>query len=133
MPYNKRVKKGSSMNQFAKMSTQQFCNYVASNPGGAMKAYSLRVKDNPDCEEPKVVEVENKVMVEKEVIEYRDRVVYKERDRINVQYVEKEVIKYQDRVVYITPIDWMMDIADKVGVFMNKVLPSPNFYQGVIQ
>ena len=116
------------MNQFAKMSTQQFCNYVANNPGGAMKAYSLRVKDNPNCEEPKEVEVEKK-----EVIEYRDRVVYKERDRINVQYVEKEVIEYRDRVVYITPIDWMMDIADRVGVFMNKVLPSPNFYQGVIQ
>ena len=129
MSYNKRVKKGVSMNQFARMSTQQFCNYVASNPGGAMKAYSLRVKDNPNCEEPKEVKVENKVVVEKEVSEYRDRVVYKERDRVNVQYIEKEVIKYQDRVGYITRSAWRMEGADKVGVFVSKGLPRRNLYQ----
>ena len=74
------------MNKFAQMTTQQFCDYVSSNPGGARKAYLLRIQDNPECNNPEIV--------------YRDRVVYRERDRINVQYVEKEV--------YLSPIDWLV-------------------------
>ena len=91
------------MNKFAQMSTQQFCDYVASNPGGARKAYELRVKDNPDCHNPEVVYKEKIVYKEGTEVVYRDRVVYKERDRINIQYVEKEV----EVIKVINPIEWL--------------------------
>ena len=78
------------MNKFAQMTTQQFCDYVSSNPGGARKAYLLRIQDNPECNNPEIV--------------YRDRVVYRERDRINVQYVEKEV----EVVKYLNPVEWLI-------------------------
>ena len=90
------------MNKFAQMSTQQFCDYVSSNPGGARRAYQLRIQDNPECNNPEVIYKEKIVYKEKPEIIYRDRVVYQERDRVNVQYCE--VIKE----VYLSPIDWLI-------------------------
>ena len=92
------------MNKFAQMTTQQFWDYVSSNPGGARKAYLLRIQDNPECNNPEVVYKEKIVYREGQEIVYRDRVVYKERDRINVQYVEKEV----EVVKYLNPVEWLI-------------------------
>lgn len=97
------------MNKFAQMTTQQFCDYVSSNPGGARKAYHLRTQDNPECHNPEVVYQYKIVYKEGKELVYRDRVVYKERDRINVQYVEREVtvVKEVVKEVYLNPIDWL--------------------------
>ena len=80
------------MNKFAMMTTEQFCDYVAANPGGARKAFQLRKKEITDCDNREIV--------------YRDRTIYKERDRINVQYVEKEVIRevIKEVIVYESPV-----------------------------
>ena len=91
------------MNKFAQMTTEQFCDYVASNPGGARKAFALRKKDNPDCTNQEIV--------------YRDRTIYKERERINIQYVEKEVIKevIKEITIYESPvIHWFKTTLNKI-------------------
>ena len=74
--------------RFAEMSVQEFCNYVAANPGGAAKAYELRKKYGGDVGEGGERIVYQDRVVEKvvEVPVYQDRVVE----------VVKEVVVYQD-------------------------------------
>ena len=109
------------MNQFASMTTQQFCNWVACNPGGAQKAYKLRVKDNPECDN-----VAPKVLIKKQFIE-----------TIVEKVVVQESVVVRTEIKYVTSWEWAIelavDLADKVGQTLSMMLPDPQFSQGVIQ
>ena len=105
------------MNQFAKMSTQQFCNWVACNPGGAEKAYKLRVEDNPECDN-----VPPRVITKTEYVEsFIDRVV-----------IQESVI-VRTEIKYVTSWEWVMNLMDKVGSEVASWLPEPVITQGVLQ
>ena len=94
------------MNKFAQMSTQQFCNYVSCNPGGAEKAYKLRSKDNPNCDTFIVKEVEVPV------IEYR----YKE--------VVKTIPLIRSEVVYVQPTRWIPIAFEIIQNMFRTWIPS---------
>ena len=105
------------MNQFASMTTQQFCNWVSCNPGGAQKAYKLRVKDNPECDN-----VAPKVITKKEYIE-----------TIVEKVVVKESVVVHTEVKYVTSWVWVIDLVNKVGESMLTLLPDSQLIQGVLQ
>jgi hypothetical protein len=105
------------MNQFASMTTQQFCNWVACNPGGAQKAYQLRVKDNPECDN-----TAPKVITKKEFIE-----------TIVEKVVIQESVVVRTEIKYVTSWVWVIDVVNKVGEVVSSLLPETQLTLGVYQ